>query len=190
VAKEEGQEIIDYGLFEFAAPPRTGTHWFTEAVHRAGFKHVPPYTAHIPFPKKRDKEILRVSLVRNPVSWLESCYTVLKKGLWMSHKLDEFRCLDCTTFDRFIRGYIKFLPGSVGKLFNEYQADSCLRIEDMPWALLELFRSLGVPKSMRITIVGLMPQNTTNHYDVKYKPHLRQMVVDVERELMEAYDYY
>ena len=45
------EQMIDYVVFEFSAPPRTGTEWFIKAVQLAGLGPAFKRHAHAPFAK-------------------------------------------------------------------------------------------------------------------------------------------
>lgn len=172
--------MIDYGSFQFACPSRCATAWFLEACRVVGFGEGTIDQARKLFDDKHT--VMRVSTVRHPCSWLAS------------HWAAEFRFLHdtpfaYTTFDGFVRDYLLRVPGSIGFLFNRYKADSVIRLENLPWAFVELAEMLGVPKSLREKVVGIEKWNVSSDLPT-WDPGLRRLVIEAERELCERYDYF
>ena len=181
--------MIDFKTFFFAAPPRTGNAWILKACQTVGLGIKVAEDAHVPFPKERGKnELFRVSLVRNPTDWLRSCYTALANGELRSESVSAFGLLPRDSFSEFVQKYLYLMPGGIGNLFKCYKADSYLRIEDMPWAFLELLEGLGVPKALRDRCKELPKQNVSQ-YSPRWELQLRARVIQAERELCETYDY-
>ena len=63
--------MIDYKLFQFAAPPRTGLPWFVKAMEMCGLGSELIDQAYIPH-TSMNKGLLKVGLVRHPCDWLRS----------------------------------------------------------------------------------------------------------------------
>ncbi len=181
--------MIDCGLFHFACPPRTGSLWFVKALGLAlpTFQGLSNRHAHSPFDSDSDESVFRVTLVRHPVSWLASVYTALEKrpltfdGRW----LDDFVTLDPLSFDGFVRAYLEFMPGSVGKLYGNYEADSCLRIEDMPHAFVELMESFG----LSCPSCQFLPKQNASQNVPSWDKRLRSRVMDAEEKVLNGFDY-
>ena len=182
--------MVDYTLFHFAAPPRTGVRWFLKAAQLIGLGPGFPHQAHMPFgPRGDNGRVLRVSMVRHPCTWLASCYsTIIRDGLQTNH-VGKFAGLDLTSFDAFLQSYLRTIPGSVGELYNGYMADSCMRIEDVPDAFLELADSLEVPRSLSNLCRKLGRQDTTENPPA-WDRRLWRRVLEAERDVTEAYDYF
>jgi len=77
----------------------------------------------------------------------------------------------------------------VGRLFLSYDADSYLRIEDMPWAFLEFLSALGVPKAMRERCVDLGKLNASKSIPL-WNKRLRRRVLEAEREVCDEFEYH
>ena len=180
--------MINYGSFQFACPPRTGTMWFIGAAQLSGFGAAFKPAAHMPFPPERGK-VLRVSLVRHPCNWLASCYSAICERTLTTNHLSAFTRLDISSFDCFVNQYLENIPGSIGELYNRYMADSCLRIEDMPWAFVELLSSLGVSSEMKELCKHIGKRNTSESLPT-WDKRLWRLVMKSESEICEAYDYY
>ncbi len=175
--------MIDYKLFSFSCPPGVGGEWFVEAAELCGLGKVEIKQAYDPFNGNQPNQ-LKVSLIRNPCTWILDCY-------------DRLRCddgdvkllmgLDANQpIDFFIDEYIRKTPGALGRIANRYEADTVLRIEDMPWAFVELIDLLDVPKIMRDRVIGLgKPKNLYS-----FRSQHAKMVANMERELMERYEYF
>lgn len=179
------------GCFDFSCPPRTGTAWVLGACQLAGLGPGFRHQAHVPFPVREHHDTLRVTLVRHPCDWLASCYAVIKRGSMDTNHLGAFEGLGRSCFDDFVRAYCYNMEGGIGKLFHIYiqGADSCLRIEDMPWALLELLESCGVPEDARKRFATLGKQNVSPSLPT-WDNKLRKRVLEAEGEIVEHFDYY
>lgn len=192
---------IDYGLFQFAAPPRTGVSWVTEACRSAGlFSLSMPRSAQVraawtPFPKRTDDSPLRVSLVRHPCYWLRSVYDSLANvphsklvPLGFVHPVPVLTFRK-DSFAAFVRDHLAKASGTIGQLFDSYKCDARMRLEDMPWAMTELLESLGVPKAMQDRVVELERRNTTVRAS-RWEPYLFDQVMESESQFCADLDYY
>ena len=179
--------MIRYGSFDFACPPRTGTYWFIRAVQLAGFGPGFKDRAHAEFGPRRNG-VLRVSLVRHPCDWLASCYAPIKRKEPDANQLGRFVTLPSDSFHSFVSGYIEEMPGEVGRKYAEYRADVCLRIEDMPWAVLELLESLRGTMPHRRLVAELKPQNVSPSVP-DWNVDMRRVALDCEDVVAERYDY-
>ncbi len=175
--------MIDYSIFHFAAPPRTGVGWFIAAAQLAGLGPGFRHHAHVPFGRRVDE--FRASLVRHPCDWLASCYAA--KGRW-SNGLAPFGRLDLRTWDGFVRSYLRRRRGAVGRLYNGYEADAVMRIEDAPWAMIELLEEFGVEKALRENCL-LLDRKPSSRWRSRWDDGLRREVLEAEREVCEKYDY-
>jgi len=172
--------MIRFNLFDFAAPPLTAIQWFNSTVINKGVIFEGSQNASALFPENDDSRKFRVSLVSNPCAWLSSFYVSAKKVASPAvYPFIRFR-LDC--IDQFIQDYLQIIPGGVGDLFSMYKADSCLRVEDLPWALDELLTTLEVPHD---NLYKPVPQQ------VNLIPRqLHAKVIEAERDFCERYDYW
>jgi len=139
------------------------------------------------FPEDRNGELLRVSMIRNPYDWLVSSYEYFKKHKVETHlneSLSEFRTLSMTSPEDFVYSYLQNIPGEISKLFLSYQADSYMRIEDMPWAMLEFLEMIGVPRPNRF------PPTTVFQLAPTINDTLRRRLIKTEEEICDAFDYY
>lgn len=187
---------VDFELFEFASPPRTGVSWMLEACKLAGLGVRKKEEAITPWSSSNDRAggKFRISVVRHPCDWLVSVYSSFvdkeylhSKGvhvLWMM-----FAGFRKGHFDEFVQDYLRQCPGGISRYFNRYQCDSRLKIEDLPWALIEMLESFDVPKSLRSRVIVLEKKNQSRRKSI-WTPHLRSQVMDAEREFCEELDYY
>lgn len=175
--------MIDYHLFSFACPPCVGGEWFVRAAELCGLGKAEVEQAYDPFNGNQPNQ-LKVSLIRNPCSWILDCYGRLRCDNNGDTKL--LMGLDANQpIDFFIGEYIRKTPGALGRIASRYEADTVMRIEDMPWAFIELIDSLDVPRSMQDRVIGL---GRPSHLAM---PSQRaRMVANMERELMERYEYF
>ncbi len=176
--------------FHFAACPRTGSTWFIKAAAIAGLGEAFKAKLHDPFPARAQRlASLRVSLVRHPCDWLASYWASIHPGRVGVREVDALP-VAMASFDSFIKAYLRSMPGQVGRIFASYNADTYLRLEDMPWAAVELFETIGVQRGQTALVEKLDPQNVTRqelrpHWDAK----LRRRVLEAEQEMCERYDY-
>lgn len=183
---------VSYGQFRFATAPRTGTTWFVEACVRSGLRRVNKAEAHVPF-SEAEQQDYKVSLVRHPYHWLVSYYSAIFPGSIGVPEIDRLRELQenrliQTHFD-FVLAYLEVCPGQVGRIFDAYKADTYLRLEDMPWAAIELFSSLGIHPAYRSRSKSLPPRNVTKQHR-PFDPRLSYQVLLAENDLVERFDYF
>ena len=172
--------------------------WFLRATGLAGLHktiveaHHPSLPhAFEPFVGSRNGNRLRVTLVRHPCSWLASVYSDVLKNGSTTNQLEPFSSLTTESFDRFVFAYLNTAGGSIYRTFRPYieEADTCLRIEDMPWAALDLFESLGVPRMLRQKCVGIGKVNVSENVPL-WDKSLKEEVKREEEELLELFDYW
>lgn len=173
--------------FRFATTPRTGTTWFLQACEAAGLGAGFKAHVHQPFDEK-DKGAFKVSLVRHPYYWLVSYYHAILPGVTGILEVDKLHC-DVVNFREFINHYLQTCPGQVGRIFASYGADSCLRLEDMPWAACELFASLDIPSHLRNQCKYIDPVNVSKKHIVRDLT-VYHSIMEAEKEMAESYDYY
>lgn len=186
--------MIDYGAFQFAAPPGVGSRWVAKAAQATGLGWHNPRQAYMPFgPRTNDKQF-RVSLARHPCDWLWNCYTLLARPDTPKEFLGKLTTLPCATaieqgyFEGFVRCYLHSTPGCLSELHLRYEADSVCRYEDMPWALVELLTSLGVSRGMTSNCAKMRPHRVSHVFFLE--PSMRVAVMAAEREMVERYDYW
>jgi len=169
--------MIDYKLFEFAAPHYTGGTWFNGACCAVGLykdRLFPIGSAQFDEWKKPNPKVLRVSLVRHPKDVLLVMWNANKK-------------LQKYSFSEFVFLYSTKHPGYIGNMFSRYKADIVQRYEDCPWALVELLDSLGVPKHL-VDRVHTIPKQ--HLLQLPIKPWVSRELKQAEKEVFDRYDYY
>ena len=133
------------GLFEFAAPPFTGSRWLLNEIadRKLPLAHDDQcLLADAEKPWKRSGSNVRLTFVCNPILWLQRCH----KASNHSGLPDEFQGLAHTrSFGQFAHQYMTVCPGAITRLFERYEAGVVQRLEDQPWAFTEFLESLGVP---------------------------------------------
>jgi len=196
------------GMFEFAAPPMTGGHWFVQACREAGLLLFPDNSAFsasfYPWPegieRDRDKDALRVSLVCHPCDWLRSVFDAFRLGPNSESKNVGSKYLwprfvelpKKQGFGKFVVRYLEAMPGEATRIFNSYKADTRLRLEDMPWALVELLESMGIDRKSLDRVLALEGRQDAPKRS-KWRPgrpDLRQQVMEAEAEFCRDLDYY
>jgi len=192
--------MIRYKDFDFAAPPLTGVIWFTSATKCYGLVHEPAKSfldtlraSLRPFDNTQDSSRIRISLVLNPSTWLAVCYNVLCGYERKEHGpidlcFNPFKQLNIKSIEHFATDYLKKIPGSISKMFDSYEADSCIKVEDLPHAFEELMFSLGYePTSINYPLLAkALPK-----YLITQLPfELHDKVIQAEKEFCLKYDYY
>jgi len=183
---------MSFGLFQFASPPRTATNWIRQASVMCGLKEIDEGRVHIPH-NANDKHSIKVMTVRHPCAWLASYYSTIYPGLIGVDAVDAMRMINTPvlTFDEYIRAYLHRMPANtVGNIFDQYNADVYLRIEDLPWSFIELLESLGVPKKLRERCLGLSEQNITKPERLQaWSPSLKARVREMEQDFISRFEY-
>jgi len=182
-------------MFEFAAPPRTGVSWFIQACREAGLEiflnEHSVSTSFLPWKEQAAKDVLRVSLVRHPCDWLRSVFdsfNVERENVGLKHFLHrEFYGSPHESFDKFVSWYLETKSGLISRIFDSYQADNRMRLEDMPWALVELLESFGVDQKNLDRVTNLPPWVLPRS---EWRSDLRQQVIESEIEFCRNLDYY
>lgn len=177
--------MIDYGLFQFAAPPKTGVTWFLNAVQLAGYGPGFRYRAFEPFNGVRKEGVIRVSLVVHPYLWLHRIYESISKGeLSLQEACIPISCVG--SFEQFVNQYLSSHVGFLTRYYSLYEADLVLRLEDMPYALEEFLESLGTDSLMMDSFRRLRSRiysSPPNNRQLKFQ------VVKAEWEFCDRYDY-
>ncbi len=180
---------VYYDLFEFAGAPRTGTTWFLKAMSAAGLGDGAKTHVHTRYVGRTDT--LRVTQVRNPADWLRSYYTSIHPGSSGVLELDVLQQLDHLDFDTFVRSYLHFCPGQLTNVFHSYPANVVHRIEDQPWALIELIETYRpLTKQQLKAIKSITPQNCSKHLPPWDEGLRYQVLWQSDKELTERYEYY
>lgn len=177
--------VYDFHLFQYYAPRDVGNHWFREACKIVGLTecYVPGGFAerYVPggFSEDTQSHVLKVSTVRHPCDWF-------RLGFYTTNR-DKGNA--SITFASFVEQYLQNQPGELSRRFDQYQADTVLRVEDLPWAFLELMEMLGCPETQRKRLED-HPISPTFTPPIEWDPILRKQFMESERDLCERYDYF
>jgi len=178
--------VIDCKDFQFATASLTGGPWFYQTIMKYGIEDSEYYGGVLgKFKKIKDGHKLKVTLVRNPCDWLGLCYKMLLSDC-LSGTLKKFKELNTESLYEFANDYLDKMPGEISRLFFSYEADSYMRIEDMPWAMLEFLEMLGHDVSFR-SFPKIPIQSEFPRIDNEF---LRQRVMKAEKGITDAFDYY
>lgn len=179
--------MIQYDNFSFASPPRTGSTWFVKACYLAGFGERQRTNAHIPPPP--NWKGFTVSIVRNPCDWILSYLLSLEGGYIGIPEVDDLR--DCYVPGDVIAGIEKYLKKPVNvltKMFDAYKATTVIKLEDFPWAPLQLFESLGHGQNV-FDIKNMPAQNIRYGIGHSLSLEVRKRIIRHEPDLCERYEY-
>lgn len=186
--------MIDYQAFRFASPPRTATTWFRKVAADSGLEATARGSVgvHIPCPPQKVKDTLNVTIVRNPVDWLVSYYLKLEGGHIGVWDVDRFVPLAraSSNLEAFLLAYLSEAPGSVGSMFGVYNADTVLRVEDLPWAAQSLLEAAGGRRSRVRQALQMPPQNIYGGVVPIVDRKVRVAIMKAEKKFCEAYDYW
>jgi hypothetical protein len=182
--------MIDYGLFHLASAPRTGTTWVRRAADLAGLRELYSRDIHTPFSEDNPWKVIRLACVRHPCDWLASYYVMINPGHVNVPQVDQFRSTE-KTFDEFVRRYLDEFPGAVGRMLTSYNAESYLRIEDLPSAFVEFLEPLGVARWLRERCLECGPDNITHPAKrPRWNKQLKDAVVRAEVQFLERFEYW
>jgi len=177
--------MIDYGKYSFAAPPCTGEDWFITASQLAGYGPGFRHHAHEPWVGS-NREQLRVSIIRRPVEFLRTVYSRLKNAK-LSNGIVFFASLEDSSFEEFASDYIEKMPGKITELYNMYESDVILRVEDTPWAFIEFAMSIDTDPAF-VSTLRRLPVNR------ECKPAIPDWIArgikETESHVYDAYDYW
>jgi len=176
--------MINYGnKFHFSCAPRVGVSWFVKACQLSGLG---PAFLHDPEPHNGT---FRVSLIRHPARWLESVHAARTVG-WQNVFLGKFGSLGIDQgLEAFVWQYLQEIPGEIGKLMLGFEADSILRIEDMPAAFIEFATGIGIDPGFFLNIEK-MGRTNANPLVVPMSDVLTGRVVEAEKEMCNEYEYF
>ena len=164
-------------LFHFAAPPCTAVDWFQRAMGVLGFEIIANKFAYAVFDP--DAEGLRVSLIRNPYDWLPDINEFTRVNRRVASEITL--CIPST---------VTITNNYATAAFSAYAADVCLRVEDLPWAFLELLDSVGCRARESAMFKKFPMQVGLTHPGKSLSAAQRQRIYESEREFMERYDYW
>ncbi len=175
--------MICYDDFHFTSAPRVGVSWFLKACQLSGlgpgfYQELTPHDG-----------TFRVSLVRHPVRWVESVYSARRVG-HNSLYLGRIALLEIDGgLESFVWQYLEEMPGEVGRTMLAFEADSIVRIEDMPWAFLELATAIGIDPVFFPNIQKMGKTNSSG--GIARMPSVqRRRVVEAERKLCHEFEYF
>lgn len=181
--------MVDFQLFHFAAPPRCASTWFLRAAALAGLPHVQAAGQSL-IPHEFDNApVLKVSLVCNPCDWLASYWANVWPRRIGVPVVDRFASLPGGTFDDFIWAYLAGDAGTVGQMFAAYNADSFIRVEDLPHGMTELLQTFGVARGAASAMAHLRRLNVTAA-PPEYPDGLQLSVRAAEAEMCEQFNYW
>ena len=177
---------VNYGLFQFASPPRTATRWISEAAHMAGLRQIGSGDVHVPH--SPDPSIVKLTCIRDPIRWVESFYDEIYPGKIGVESVDSLHPEKYAySLDDFIGSLID-RPRSVTRMFETYNADVAIKVEELPWSFIEFLESVGVNRNKAEMCVGLRAMNFRRHRLV-WQPLLKTKLILLEDEFVERYDY-
>lgn len=178
--------MIDYGDFQFAGPPGTGSLWFSQVMRPyRTVQYISSGGVYVPF-EGYPKNTLRVSLVRHPCDWLSVWFDRLRDGYELPPILKSFfDNFDQTDLTWFIKSYLDLKPGAISKLFLSYDSDSYLRTEDLPWAVFEFMEMVAIPNTEPLPATTVLQLASVLKDSVLYHE-----VIQADKEMVDAFDYF
>jgi len=160
--------MSNYGLFELVGPDGPSKGWVDAAMTAVDVPTAPG-------------TVLKVSAVVHPCDWLVHLFhsapvMVLTSGLGP------------LSFEEYASNWLCTTPANwLNDQLDSYKADTVMRLEDQPWALIELLVSTGM-KNAPASMVATVPKPAVD-YPI-WRPQLRDRLIKHEREFCRRYDYY
>lgn len=139
-------------------------------------------------PHHSQGQTYRVTMIRHPCEWLRAYYTTIHRCYLDVPCVDVFHKLPATSFDQFVRGYLRNLPGAIGVMFDSYHADTFLRLEDQPTGTLELLEMCG-HKFKHNVLKFHTAANVARKLKPLWTPSLYEAVWQAEKYYAERFDY-
>lgn len=181
--------MIDYGVFRYAGPPRTGSTWVLKAAALAGLGEGQKAKLHEPHSPGAS---LKVSTVRHPVDWLKSYWAEIHGGCVGVPAVDWFavHARSSEDFPEFVERYLAEQPGAVSRMFLSYGADSWIRTDELAWGFCDLLESAGVPRKQRELVLALPRQCCARRPLPDLPDPLRRRVLEAERRIVEEFEFF
>ena len=179
--------MIHYDQFSFGAPPRSATSWFIKACTEVGLPDKPEDFVHN-IPTKVEEKRYIVSTVRHPYDWLRSYFHAVK-NMQIKPIYPFENHIHAATHNDFVRRVVLNDPGHICKLFDAYKASTVIRLEDLPWAAVGFFQTLGISRHKSEECRSLPKLNVGRNQIEKTDKYLRRMLVESEKDFCERYDY-
>lgn len=169
--------MIDYGDWCISPIPGTGAQWLMEAARLAGYNKFTLATNELYWAAPAENyRGLTVSMVRHPVQW----------NLRLYQQLPEGHALFGKGFSHYVREtYLKYGPDMLWRAVQASRAKTLMRWEDMPWAAVQFFDSLGVAAD-KLNAVKQLTLDAPHRAD----PLVAQFILQCEPALCEHFDYW
>lgn len=178
---------MEFSGFSYAAPPATGERWIFNCIKQIYGTQDEFNLQEIITPCKFDAKTISLTSVRHPCEWLRVYYeNFYKRKIFLGFPLiDELSIFPNLTWEEFITMYIDQYPGRITEIFNLYPSSSVMRFEDQPWVLIEILKTLGIPRK---DYLFLRFANSPRNF-VQWEKALKRKMKDIEREVIECYGY-
>lgn len=177
--------MINYELFEAAVPPLCGGDWLIKAAQASGLG--PGWLRRLeePWELKRINGAVRLTMVRDPVRWLEMLRTEEDPTPQLGLRFHKLLAVRYDSFEEIARAYLYHCPGAITDLFARYRGNVVERFEDQPWAFDEFLQTIDMPPWLRsrMTTIG------RTECRVPCPRWARHELRRVDRRVFETYDY-
>jgi hypothetical protein len=127
--------------FTFAAPPKCGCTWLHMAltvseliVERKGSTKI-HYPGRVP-------GLPSLTFVRPPQDWLRSYYQNMQGRTCGNPHVDVLQSLPWESFPKFVESYLEKLPGQIGRIFQSYESDYYVGLDQLPEGLISTLQDL------------------------------------------------
>ncbi len=177
--------MIDYELFEAAAPPLCGGQWLIRAAQSVGLGPGWQHRLEQPWEPESVNGAVRLSLVRNPINWLEALRLEDEPTAQLGLRFHKLLTVRFDSLEAITRAYLQHSFGAITDLFFRYQSHVVERYEDMPWAFDEFLETFGVPERMRTAVVKIEREEVRPDCPRWVRDELRRS----DPKVFEMYDY-
>jgi hypothetical protein len=93
--------------------------------------------------------------------------------------------LQSQDWEDFLKKYLLYQPGAVGRMFDSYRPATTMRYEDLPWSAVEFVQSYGVQNTAYFEKRPAAPAFVWDGPE-----NLRTAVMRAEHDFCIRYDYY
>ena len=170
--------------------PKTGGTLCRLAMRSAGLKARRAGQQHGPWVPKEHQHLPRFTILRHPVTWLESYWGYGTATRWRPRKdepcWDLHKC-HSETFLGFIETYLRRMPGEVGRVFEMFLGGCGYlgRTETMAADLVNILTMIGLEHNP--DIVRQHPRENVSNVRGEAAPHVAEWIEKAEPRAMKLW---
>jgi predicted Zn-dependent protease with MMP-like domain len=184
-------------LVSFAAPPRCASTWMLNAFSACGERDGSERNSFAKHQRDTEPSRIKITTVRNPFEWLVSFWQVVD-GPTTINEVDAIfeHKLKAANFPEFVEAIVEDERDLIPEMFDSYNGDIVLRVEDLPWAFDEMLTTFGVRgvedkwTDEMDSRINVCPRKLKTVAAVDKKDVQRRALFDRHREFYERYEYF